>query len=441
MRAFTPRTPTALLNSGFYGPDTISGGLFTPATHTEISPRIDLQLGTKNTLTARYQFFRNNVSGQIGSTSLPTQNSTATTIEHTVQLDDSQIISDRVVNETRFEYRRQSTSETPTSTAPTIGVPGYFNGGGNNGQSSSGHGDHYELQNFTTMTEGNQAIKFGTWIRDNRQATSTDSDFNGQYTFPTVADYAGALNQYYFHSACPAGASQANGDCGTTNTPEKLVYTTGPLSFRGNLFDAALFFQDDWKFRPYLTLSGGIRWETQNHVADHNDWAPRVAFAYALDGHKKGKVSKTVLRGGFGLFYDRFGISNLMDLEQYNGNPATSQTQTVIRNISNSSCFNPVSFSPAVAANCGSGNSVSNQIETADSNYHSPYTEQFGMSLERQVSKAMTVTVTYLHSFGVHQMVHATQTRTCRGRSYTAVRPSPASRPDPNLGISGPVLP
>jgi Carboxypeptidase regulatory-like domain len=426
----------ALLSAGFYGPEIFSGGLFTPATHTEVSPRLDLQIGTRNTLTARYQFFRNDVSGQIGSTSLPIQNATADTIEHTVQLDDSQIISDRVVNETRFEYRRQDTSSSPISSAPTVGVPGYFSGGGNNNQSSSGHADHYELQNFTTMTEGTQAIKFGLWARDNRQATSTDSDYNGQFIFSTVADYSGALNQFYFGTPCPTGATQANQDCGTVNAPNKLVYTTGPLSFRGNVFDTALFFQDDWKFRPYLTLSGGIRWETQNHVADHNDWAPRVAFAYALDGHKKGTISKTVLRGGFGIFYDRFQIASLMNLEQYNGNPVTSQTQTVV---SNPTCFNPTSFSAINLASCGTGSSVATQIDTVVPTYHSPYTEQYGMSLERQVTKAMTLTVTYLRSFGAHQLVQRDSNAYLPGDYiFTSPDTSPtilAPRPNPNLGI------
>jgi hypothetical protein len=426
----------ALQAAGFYGPQTVSGGLFTPGTFTNVSPRLDLQLGVKNTLTVRYQFFRNNVSGQIGSTSLPTLNSTANTLEHTVQLDDTQVINDHIVNETRFEYRRQNTSNSAVSSAPTITVPGFFSAGGNGGQFASGHGDHYELQNFITMTKGRQAIKFGLWARDNRQATSTDSNFNASFSFNTVADYAGALNKFSFGTACPAGASQASGDCGTTNAPNKLTYTTGPYSFRGNLFDASLFIQDDWKFRQYLTLSGGLRWETQNHTADHNDWAPRVAFAYALDGHKKGKVSKTIVRGGYGFFYDRFQIANLMDLEQYSGKAAISQTQTVINN---PTCFNPTSFSAINPATCGTPTSTASQIYTITHGYHAPYTEQLGISLERQVTKSATATVTYLRSFGVHQLVlrdsNAYLPGTYLFTSPTAAPTILSPRPDPNLGI------
>jgi hypothetical protein len=410
----------------------MTGSLFAPSTHTEVSPRIDLQLGQKNTLTLRYQFARNASSGALGSTSLPTQTTSSDTIDHTVQISDSQIISDRVVNETRFEYERSDSSDTSASTLPSLGVPGFFNAGGNNAQRDSGDSDHFELQNITTMTAGTHAIKFGAWLRDNHEATTTNGGFNGSFSFATVYDYAGALNKLATGVACPTSPSSNDITCGTTNAPNKLNYTSGPMGFAGNVFDGALYFQDDWKVRSYLTVSGGLRWETQNHIADHDDWAPRVAFAYALDGHKKGAVSKTVLRGGFGIFYDRFGIVDLMGLEQFSGIQGKSQVQTVI---SNPTCFDPTSLSNAIAQGCGAASQSVSQINTVVPTYHSPYTEQFGATLERQLTKTATLTFTYLHSFGVHQLVTRDANAYLPGTYEFGSTTLTGVRPDPNLGI------
>ena len=76
---------------------------------------------------------------------------------------------------------------------------------------------------------------------------------------------------------------------------------------------------------PRLSLSGGLRWETQNHIADHSDWAPRVAFAYALDAKGK-KPAKTVLRAGYGIFYDSLPISDLMTVARQGVNSGSAQT-------------------------------------------------------------------------------------------------------------------
>jgi hypothetical protein len=384
-----------------------TGAIYSPNQRFEVSPRIDLQLGQKNTLTVRYQYESGSTSGNFGSTALPSEATGNSTTEQAVQMDDTQIINDRIVNETRFQYRRAPTVNTSVSSAPTVSVPGYFSGGGASNQMSSDHSTHLELQNITTMSVRTHAIKFGTWLRDNRDANTSSGGFNGSYTFSTLADYTGAMNAYYNGIACPTGAPAGTTVCGSVNLPTKLTISTGNEKYLGNVFDGALFFQDDWKTNKFLTLSSGLRWESQNHIADHSDWGPRVAFAYALDGHKKNAVSKTVLRGGFGFFYDRFAIGSLMGLERDHLVPAgivPSQQQYVI---TNPTCFNPVSLAGISLATCNGGVTPTlqtQQFQELMPNYHSPYDEQFGASLERQLTKVSTLTLTYLHTYGVHEM-------------------------------------
>ncbi len=443
--ANSPCTATPVTGPPFYIPaGSTDCAIYSPNQRIEISPRIDLQLGPKNTLTVRYQYQSSSTSGNFGSAALPSQATGNTTTEQSVQMDDSQIITDRIVNETRFQYRRAPTVNTAISSAPTVSVPGYFSGGGAASQPSSDHSTHLELQNITTMSVRAHAIKFGTWLRDNRDANTSSSGFNGVYTFSTLADYTGAMNALYNGTACPTNAPSGTTVCGSVNLPTKLTISTGNEKYLGNVFDGALFFQDDWKANKFLTLSGGLRWESQNHIADHSDWGPRVALAYALDGHKKNAVSKTVVRGGFGFFYDRFQIGSLMGLERNHVTTNPSQQQYVI---TNPTCFYPDGLANVNLANCN--NSVTptlqtQQFQSPKPNYHSPYDEQFGASLERQLTKASTLTLTYLHTYGVHQIATRDANAYLPG-DYTFNASGPptitAQRPNPSFGPIDEIFP
>jgi hypothetical protein len=424
------------------GPTT--GALHSTGNRVSVSPRLDLQLGQKNTLTLRYQYSYQSSSGSISSTSLPTQATSSATSEHSLQLMDSQIINEHMVNETRIQYRLAPTVTTPVNTTPSVSVPGDFTGGGSSAGYSSDRTTHIELQNITTISAGAQAIKIGTWLRDNRDANTGFSGFNGSFDFASINAYVDTLNGLaagetvaQIAAACTTPVSQ--GGC----TPNKLTYTSngssGRTSYVGNIFDAAAFFQDDWKVNQILTLSGGLRWEGQNHINDHSDWAPRVAFAYALDGHKKGTTSKTVLRGGFGIFYDRFLIANLMELQRYGIGPngqlgPNTQVQTVV---TDPTCFSSTSLTAAqnmAGSNCTASSANPPSVQQLDPTYHSPYNEQVGASLERQLTKTTTLTFTYLHTNGVHQMAT---------RDSNAYEPLPGTtfynsttgpRPNPSLG-------
>jgi hypothetical protein len=429
--------------SNIYQQGILSGGIFNPAVHTEVSPRIDLQLGQKNTLTVRYQFFRNEVTNSFGgggfgagggaSVSEPSVATDTDTIEHQVQLSDSEVISDRIVNETRFQYIRNISTVTPISTGLNITVPGNVVAGGSTSQSERDHTDRFELQNITTMSYGAHAIKFGTRVRDSLDANTTDTYFNGAFSFASVGNYINALNNFYDPDSytCDNSSPENSNYC----LPTKLTYYQGNQAARGNIFDGALFFQDDWKKNKYLTLSFGLRWETQNHISDHDDWGPRVAFAYALDGHNTSGGTKTVLRGGYGFFFDRLSIGTLMSAERYDGKTG-SQEQLVINN---PTCFNPTGLS-AATSETGTNCTVvpPQQIDAIARTYHSPVHEQVGLSLERQITRNATLTATYLHTLGVHQSA------TIDGNAYLPIPgttfynsttgPTPGVRPNPTFG-------
>ena len=101
--------------------------------------------------------------------------------------------------------------------------------------------------------------------------------------------------------------------------------------------------------RPNITLSAGLRFETQNDIHDHGDWAPRLGIAWGIGG--RSAPPKVVLRGGFGIFYDRFQSEQLLQAERLNG---VTQQQFVINN---PTCFPGVDI-PLVVSTCGTSSSL-----------------------------------------------------------------------------------
>ncbi|HLY39920.1 MAG TPA: carboxypeptidase regulatory-like domain-containing protein [Terracidiphilus sp.] len=420
---FTPSVAgTCDFGYGVFSNGNCSGTEANPHNHINVSPRLDLQLGQTNTLTLRYQFYYDSESGDITAQELPTQSVDTTSKEHTFQLSDSQIINDHTVNETRLEYRRELSSDVPSSTLPTITVTSNFTGGGTASQTSTDHQDHFELQNYTTMSLGRHALKFGAWLRDNRDANASYADRNGSVIF-TAPGYVDAVSKL------------ASGQNLNTLADDviKVQVSAGRAAYVANVFDGALFVQDDWKFNPRLTLSGGLRWETQNHIADHNDWAPRVAMAYALDA-KGNKPAKTVLRAGYGIFYDRVQIANVLAATEQSANAGQVQVTTSSPSCLSATSLTSIDFSGCLPAQPYKPGPDSTIVEIAPG-FHAPYTHQVGASIERQVTKTITGTITYLRSFGVHQVVT---------RDANAYEPLPGTtfynettgpRPDPSLGI------
>src|SRR6202451_257226 len=379
-----------------------------PETRINLGPRLDFQLTPSNTLTVRYQYYRDSETNDgVGQFSLPSQAFNTTSVEHTVQISDTQVVNTNIVNETRFQYLRDDTSQTVPNFSPTISVLGAFTGGGNQIGNSSDTQNHYELQNYTSIVHGNHLIKFGGRLRDMTDSNVSNQNFNGAFTFSTLTNYEinvlpGTSCLSLLIAALPTvPTSSALANCGAS----QFSITTGQPSSEVTLVDAGLYAQDDWRIRPNMTLSYGLRFARQNDIHDHADFAPRLSFAWGLGGGGKKAAPKTVLRAGYGMFYDRFPYNLVLQAERLNG---FTQQQTIVPGLT-------------------SGNTPVEQPSPTRyqiaSDLRAPYTMQSAVGVERQVAKSTTMAVTYINSYGEHQLFLRNANAPLPGTYPPGVRP------------------
>ncbi len=358
-----------------------------PHIRTNLSPRGDFQLSANNTLTARYQYVRDTQENAgIGPLALPSYGYNSALTEHQIQISDTQVLGGKAVNETRFEYERTNNDRNALSNAIAINVLDTFNNGGNPLGISNLDSSHYEVQNYTSISHGTHFTRFGGRLRATSETSASTQNFNGTYVFGPGANFKTGLDAF------------------NAKQPSQFTLTQGQPSITNTYYDAGLYAEDDWKLRPNMTLSTGLRYETQNEIHDHNDWAPRIGFAWGVGGGgKKNATPKTVIRTGFGIFYDRFGQDLALQADRQNGilqqqftlNANTPANQTLLSQL----------FASSTLPTPGSLGQPKSNIYTLSPDLRSPYTIQTALAVERQISRAATASLTYLHSRGVHQFV------------------------------------
>jgi hypothetical protein len=372
VNALDPENPSANITEAFPNPSSI----------LQISPRFDFQLGSMNNITIRDSFFRSVASGSgVGTLNLPSQASDSNDKENTLQIGDTMVINPHLVNETHFQWRRIRNEQMAVNpTTPAVSVQGAFTQGGASSGVVQDHQDNFELQNYSTETVGSHVLRFGTRLRATRDANSSTSGANGTYTFSSLGG---------FEAETPSLYSQ--------------TVISNPVA-RAILFDGAMFVQDDWKARRDLVLSMGLRFEGQNWINDHADWGPRVAFAWSPGYQGKG-AAKTVVRGGYGWFYNRFSVPSSFSSSA--GTPYV--IQTIHDNQINQKSYvvdDPPFYDPNAAQPASVLESAASSVpsyHTIDSHFHAALDMQGGVGVDRQILKALTGNVTYLYTQGVHQ--------------------------------------
>jgi hypothetical protein len=399
---------SALILDDSYNVTPFSKAVLNPNWRTAVSPRLDYQLTPKNTLTVRYRYSHGgSTNNGIGEFSLPDQGYDVSSTDQVVQLTETAMLSLRAVNETRFQYIRQRTDQTGDNSQPTISVLAAFTKGGvNQGPGTTNH-DHYEVQNMTSVTWNKHLVRFGGRLRDTSLWDRSQQGYNGLFTFTSLEAYRLTLLGIE-NGLTPEQIRDQGGGA------SQFSITGGNPLASINQYDLGLFLQDDWRVRSNLSLSFGLRYETQNQIGDHLDFAPRFGLAWGLGRGTTGQP-KTVLRVGAGIFYDRVGADLTLQALRLNG--ITQQEYLV----SYPDFYPDVPSLETLAAN-----KQPQAIRQVAPDLRAPYTVQEAIGIDRQLPKNITVSVTYANSHGVHML---------RSRNINAPLPGTYDPQDPASGI------
>ncbi len=398
-----------------------------------VSPRLDFQLDSKNSLTLSYRFTQMDVPGAgVGSFNLESRGYDVLTKNQTAQVAETALLGSATVNEARFQYFRTGIGQSPFSGSPAVQVLGsFFGGGAQVGRASDLH-NSYEFQDYVSMGRGKHSWRFGARLRGQTETTVSPLNFGGTFTFSgglgpelsgdnsPVRDASGqpvlvqitSIEQYrrtllfQRQGMSPAQIRALGGGA------SQFSIATGNPRVAGGQVDVGVFAGDDWRARPNLTLSLGLRYESQSNIADRTDFAPRVAVAWAPGG-RTSAAAKTVFRAGYGIFYERFGLTNTLAAERYNG---VNQQQYIVPA--------PDTF-PSLPSNLGTAQ-MGSAVQEVSSRLRAPYIMQTTVGIERQLPGKTKLAVNYANSHGLHQM---------RSRDINAPLPGTFAAGAPHSGV------
>ena len=340
----------------------------------QYNTRIDFNRGTKDQFAVSTYFTKlDNFAGSGSGRSF--EDLTFQPFSSAATLTYIRTISANMLNEARFNFTRFNANELDALgsgdlSIPRLQVQGFgaaFTFGGppsfgiNRGTPNNRTQNTYEVRDTVTLVRGNQAIKIGGEMRREQNNNNEISEARPEFVFKSLLDFANDSVFFQNIAIDPRTGGAANGQ----------------RYFRSNTY--GFFIQDDYKMRPNLTLNLGVRYEYQTpltekegrltnyefgpnglvdgrlvavkrlHDPDRNNFAPRFGFAYAPNSNALGKFfsdGRAVIRGGFGISYDRIFQNQLANARS--NPPFFAQAGLCCSGINNAADPGPILYSFAI---------------------------------------------------------------------------------------------
>jgi hypothetical protein len=310
-------------------------GVVVPRRNVTFSPRFDYQINGNNTLIARYSFNRSSTeNGGVSGFSLPERAYNSNSSQQNIQLTETAVLNASMINETKFQFTRSRNESLADNTRYALNVSGAFIGGGSQIGHVQNTRQNWELQDFLAWAKGTHAFKFGGRLRGVRITDVNPNNFGGTFTFagalvPTLDSQNQPITDLpiFVDSLERYRRTLVGQDMGLTATqiralggePSQFSIASGEPKASVSQTDFGIYAQDDWRVRPNFTLSYGIRYEGQTNINSILNFAPRVAFAWSPGAANSAKPPKMVIRGGGGVFYNRFNEGNTLQAIRFNG--------------------------------------------------------------------------------------------------------------------------
>ncbi len=322
-------------------------------------------------------------------------------------------LTPNVVNEFRFQFARDGEPGTANSELPETQIQtgnGFLLLGRNNFSPRETTIRRAQFIDNVTYVTGRHSFKTGLDLNFDRIFNFFPGFFSGQYTFNSYADFASNANC----AAVRTPGGQALPNCPSGFQQRFALPNTSGATSNPDSSDYAVFLQDDWRVTPKLTLNLGVRYDYQNlaqpevqnpdpvllaagfdtsrQPQDGNNFAPRAGFAYDVRGN-----GKTVVRGGYGLFYGRTTAIMLGTAHTGNGIQTTGVNFSGTANIAAAGLLYPNVIATAPTAASGTPD-----IFVFADDYAQPYVQQGRIGFEHELMANTSLSVTYLYFKGVH---------------------------------------